>query len=168
MNFKKIFLSILLIFGMFGGYYSFNNQKREVPKVYNNKMESVSLEKGAKVVYVWSSSCGPCVQSLAFVNFLKNSLSEFNIPVYMVLTSSEVVLQNYAKAHLIRYKMKDFPTFFEVNNEFSKYFNVQITPTWLIFNKKGELIEKREGFVQWNNPNILNQLKEDLEIKAKD
>ena len=64
--------------------------------------------------------------------------------------------------------MKDFPTFFEVNNEFSKYFNVQITPTWLIFNKKGELIEKREGFVQWNNPNILNQLKEDLEIKAKD
>ena len=153
---------------MFGGYYSFNNQKREVPKVYNNKMESVSLEKGAKVVYVWSSSCGPCVQSLAFVNFLKNSLSEFNIPVYMVLTSSEVVLQNYAKAHLIRYKMKDFPTFFEVNNEFSKYFNVQITPTWLIFNKKGELIEKREGFVQWNNPNILNQLKEDLEIKAKD
>ncbi len=157
--------SILVMITAFGAWQYYKKINNQPPSVYSEKLEPVKINfhPNGAFVYVWSSVCGSCIQNLAYVGILSQKLQERKIPLYLVLTQDNPSLYNYANAHLVRYQMPShIKTLIDKNQDFTKFYKINETPTMLIFNKKGELVDKKVGTIEWNNLEVFNEAIEKL------
>lgn len=163
---KKLAGIILLGLVIIGIFAYFMLSKMAKPVVYNERDEVVYLEnkKGPLVIFVWSSGCGSCVYSLPHIKILKEKLEAKNGKLLLVLVDDNQQLKQTAKAHFIRFEVPEFTTLHDKGEKFMKYYDIKVTPTLLIFDKNGKLLEKREGGVPWGNPDQLEVISKILKI----
>lgn len=138
---------------------SVNNKNSDNDLIFvNEKGEKISLNdlKG-KVVFInfWATWCRPCVEEMASINELKKKLKDEDI--VFVMLNIEADLQK-AKNFMTQRKL-DLPVYVAGSSVPPGLFK-NVVPTTLIYNKEGNLEVNLQGMMDYNDPQILNALKQ--------
>lgn len=122
-------------------------------KTLDGKDLKISDYKGKRVLLnFWATWCRPCVMEMPSLN---NAFKELSNENYVFLAASNEPIAKIAGfAQNVKY---DF-TFIKADDNFSP-FNVQLIPMTLLFDTNGELAMTLEGSMEWDNPEILKELR---------
>jgi len=147
MNFKKIFLPVVVIFLIAFLFYKLND-KPTSPNVTFTTIEGRKInmaELKGKVVLVnfWATDCPGCIKEMPdLVNAYKN-YHEQGLEILAVAMPYDPPAQvlNYATQ-----KKLPFPVMHDGLGEMVKAFGgVNLTPTTFIYNKQGERLQRTIG-----------------------
>ena len=114
-------------------------------------------EKKNLVINLWATWCPPCVEEL----FSLSQLAEKAKKETLVLA-----LSTEPKETLSRFIKRAFPDLGSSlkivslpEEKLQKYFPKDLLPVTYIFNKKGKLVQKEMGARDWNQKNLLENIK---------
>ena len=109
--------------------------------------------KGKKILLnFWASWCVPCIQEMPAMLKAQNILEKEN---YIFLLASDESIEK-----ILRFKNKT-----QYNFNFIKFTgalaqqNIYVLTTTIIYNEKGEKIEKITGAVKWDSKEMIDKLK---------
>ncbi len=103
-----------------------------------------SLETEGRVVYVdfWASWCAPCKKSFPWMQSLQNRYAERGLTIVAIDLD-----RDRSRAEKFLKQMK--PTFavrFDQDASSAKLFQLEAMPTSLLFDRRGKLVRRHEGF----------------------
>lgn len=116
----------------------------------NGKKVSLSSLQG-KVVFVnfWATWCPPCIKEMPSIQALKNKFAKKDVVFLMVDVDSQ-----YAKSKAFMDKKSyDLPVYTPGGN-ISEHYLGNSVPTTLIFDKKGNLVQRIVGGVDYASPEV--------------
>lgn len=138
-----------------------------VPLIIDDDFDAIGLldsiidaNKG-NIVFLdlWATWCGPCISEFKESGPFKQALEEQPITYIYICAKSDK--SNAWKAMVHKYQLEGINIFFneEQYTDFDSKFDITGFPTYMIYNKQGELAEK--GF-SWRptNPLTLNRIEE--------
>ncbi len=148
---KKIIIFCLAIIAVFAvGAYGYLNRG---VTVYADELQPKKIASNSSCantcVFIWSINCSACVYSLPHLNILQQHLAMNNGKLVFVLEEDNPVLRKMARAYFIRLNMTNTKTYYDKKHALQKRYKVNAYPTMLVFNNKGKLVKKIEGFVPW-------------------
>ncbi|MDR0228105.1 MAG: TlpA family protein disulfide reductase [Flavobacteriaceae bacterium] len=116
----------------------------------NGKKVTLSSLKG-KVVFVnfWATWCGPCIQEMPSIQALKNKMKKKNVVFLLVDIDGKY---DKSKAFMDK-KGFDLPVYIPGGNIPSTYLGTSI-PTTVIFDKKGNMIQRIVGGVDYDSKEV--------------
>ncbi|MDO6761871.1 TlpA disulfide reductase family protein [Tamlana sp. 2_MG-2023] len=118
----------------------------KIPDLNNNSLVDFSTFKGNVVLLeFWFKYCGPCVKAIPKLNELNKKLKNDNFLLYGVEFN-----EDFPRENLQEYVSKigiDYPVLYKGKKLASNY-SVQSAPTFMIINKKGNIIYLESGFDQ--------------------
>ena len=88
--------------------------------------------------------------SLHHINILRQHLEMTGAKLFLVLNDDNLALNKFLKAQLLRMNLLYLKNYHDKKGELQKKYNINVLPTMLVFNKKGKLVGKIEGFVPWS------------------
>lgn len=109
-------------------------------------------------VFVWSANCSACVYSLPHINILQQHIELAGGKLILVLEDDNIFLLKLAKAHFIRLNTPNLKTYYDKQHSLQKRYKLTSFPTLLVFNSKGKLVHKVEGFVPWSEEKKINEI----------
>jgi peroxiredoxin len=114
--------------------------------------KALSLAKPGKVVYVdfWASWCGPCGQSMPFLNDMHEQLQSKNFEVVAVNLDEN---RQDAEAFLEQHPVK-FPIAVDADGECPSAFGVQAMPSSYLIDRQGKIRHIQLGFHQSESADI--------------
>lgn len=117
-----------------------------------------SLETEGRVVYVdfWASWCAPCKKSFPWMQSLQNRYAERGLTIVAIDLDRD---RSQAEKFLRRMK----PTFavrFDQDASLAKLFELEAMPTSLLFDRRGKLIRRHEGFRNADRAELEAQIEE--------
>jgi thiol-disulfide isomerase/thioredoxin len=122
-------------------------------KTLDNKDFKVSDYKGKRVLLnFWATWCRPCVMEMPSMNKAFEELEDENYVFFAA--SNEPIAKIAGFAQNVKY---DF-TFIKADDQF-RPFNVQVIPMTLIFDTNGEVAMTLTGSMEWDEAEILKQLR---------
>lgn len=115
------------------------------------KRTSLEAFRG-KVLFInmWATWCGPCVQELAGIQALTESIEEETSEVAFLLVSPErpEVVERFLRVHGY-----DLPVYLEIQ-EMPPAFGLEALPTTWIVDSMGRIVLKHRGVADWNQPEV--------------
>ncbi|HET6349941.1 MAG TPA: TlpA disulfide reductase family protein [Candidatus Krumholzibacteria bacterium] len=123
-----------------------------------------SLALSGKVVYVdfWASWCGPCRQSLPWLNGLLQRYGDRGFRLVTV----DVDRKPAAGRKFLKDLGVSFPVVFDSTGTFAKKYQLQAMPTSFIYGRDGKLRERREGFHEGEAYGVEDQIEDLLQQKG--
>lgn len=158
MKLKKIVMILAATLFVVFGFWMF--AKNRYVEVYSetNQIYKIGAEKKPLCVFVWSSGCGNCVYSLSHISVMKERFEEMGGRFIMVIGDDRLVLRQMAKAHYIRWNVTNLESYYDKNQKLCKKFGVIEFPTLLVFDGRGKLIKRFEGYIPWTENNNMNEV----------
>jgi thiol-disulfide isomerase/thioredoxin len=104
---------------------------------------SIDSYKG-KVVYLdfWASWCGPCKESLPWLNSIQKKYKDKNLVVVGInLDKDRAKADAFLSSH-----PADFPVFFNPQGDIAKLYGVKGMPFSAIIDKAGKVVHSHTGF----------------------
>jgi len=158
MKFKKIAIGFAaLVAFAFGAFMYLQNRGVEVYSE-TNEVYKIGSEKKPLCVFVWTSGCGNCVYSLPHISSLKDRFESMGGRFILVLGDDRLVLRQMAKAHYVRLNVQNLESFYDKNNKLCKKYGIIEFPTLLVFDSRGKLVKRFEGFVPWTESGNMNEV----------
>lgn len=127
-------------------------------KLIDGKLFSIQIFKNKIVIMnFWASWCAPCVEEVPSLV----ELTKKNKDIVVLAISGDTKLDE-----LLAF-MKSFPDFnkapfyqvWDNNSAFLKDFNIIKLPESYIFNRKGQMVKRISGTLNWNTPDSLEYFK---------
>ena len=103
-----------------------------------NYLKSEQLEGKAIVLNFWSTSCGPCIKEMPFLNKLVDKMKDKNI-VFIALA------YNSTKNELVNDFLPKHPFLYQIVPVTAEDYNIWALPTHIIIDKNQKVIGKYEG-----------------------
>jgi thiol-disulfide isomerase/thioredoxin len=151
---NKIILGIVAIIGLAVSWLLFaSGSKSLVISDVDNNDTKIVLKGQPTCVFAWSITCQACIYSLPHIIQLKNAFEAQGGRFILVLCDDNIVYLQRARAMFIRYNL-DLESYFDSYKSVAKKYSLQAFPTLLVFNKKGKLVNKFVGMVQWANEDM--------------
>jgi thiol-disulfide isomerase/thioredoxin len=111
----------------------------------NSYAETFSIDsyKG-KVVYLdfWASWCGPCKESLPWLNSIQKKYKDKNLIVIGINLDKD---RSKADAFLTNHPA-DFAVFFNPEGDIAKHYGVKGMPFSVVIDKTGKIVHSHTGF----------------------
>lgn len=138
-----------------------NGENLTFVDVNGKSVDLKSLE--GKVVFInfWATWCQPCIQEMPSINQLKNSFSDNDDIVFLMVDVNNTIKKSQDFMDKRKYNLKvytpttDVPTTFLGN----------AIPTTIVLSKKGEIAARIEGGMDYASPEIAKFLQELLATK---
>ncbi|WP_353230870.1 TlpA disulfide reductase family protein [Novosphingobium sp.] len=110
-----------------------------------------------KVVYVdfWASWCGPCKQAFPFMAQLSRKFR----PADLVVITVDEERQRASGEAFLRKLQSTLPVVWDSDNAIGKAWAVNELPVTLMFDRKGKMRFRHQGFVAANTAEYENQIK---------
>jgi thiol-disulfide isomerase/thioredoxin len=156
---KKWVSALVLVIAGFAVFYYYNKYKvapeislKDVAIVdLNGSPADLASYKGEKILLCFAASwCGPCRQELGLISSVKQSLLS---DVHVVVVSDEPVDK------VLAFK-NDFANTFDWMRMIRPFSSIGINsiPSSYLINRKGEVVKKTVGFIDWSDPSTANHL----------
>lgn len=137
-------LLFFLLWGVLVGYFKTSSKKSiSLPEIKSLTNETINLKNNQKkVIYIWSTWCIVCKNTLWLVKLNTKILNFFGVPFYSIEEGENLnELQKY-----IQEKKIQFPVFLGNENFFQKV-GIRGYPTYIFINSNSEIIFFDEGFL---------------------
>ena len=109
------------------------------------------------IINFWALWCVPCVKEMPALNNLSKNLKNSEIKIIYI---NQDGFKNYSKIKSFIKKLnfdeKDIFTDFDMSS--NKIFKLRGIPTTLISNKKGKVLWRIEGIIDWESKDIISWL----------
>ena len=109
------------------------------------------------IINFWALWCAPCVKEMPALNNLSKNLKNSEIKIIYINQDS---FKDYSKIKSFIKKLnfdeKDIFTDFDMSS--NKIFKLRGIPTTLISNKKGKVLWRIEGIIDWESKDIISWL----------
>ncbi len=154
-NFGKICASIALS-ALLAFFWITNTQTFKISETSNKTKAPQAqplmeyLEKPLNLVSFWATWCDNCEVSLKDFNRMAPDLG----PNFHFLSVNLDKDQIKAKAFWNQLEIVQSDLIFDTNSIISKKMNIEILPTYFLVNKKGELLLRLEGKIDWQDPKV--------------
>lgn len=123
------------------------------------KVSDYSAEGKITVMSFWATWCGPCKKELNNLSPLYEEWKEkYNMQLVAVSTDdarSSARVRPYAEG-----QAWDFDVLLDVNEELKRSLNFQAVPYTVVFNQKGELVYRHDGYKEGDEYELEEKLKE--------
>ena len=130
----------------------------EVNFYHNNiKIKIKDVQKKIIIVNVWATWCVPCLREMPSLDELSEKLDEKNFFI-MPLSQDDggiTIVRKYYK----KLNIKNLDIFIDSDHEFSNTVFLRGLPSTFII-KKGKVVAKLEGEINWDNEKIINKLEQ--------
>lgn len=147
---SSLTISLIIVFGIFYFY-----RTRPV-YIYQDEVPIMKIGENTSnaktCVFVWSINSPTFGYSLQHVNILRQHLEMIGAKLILVLNDDNIALNKFIKAQLIRMNLFDLQNYYDKKGALQKKYKITSFPVMLVFNKKGKLANKIEGFVPWSEP----------------
>ena len=113
------------------------------------------LEKKLILINFWATWCPPCIKEIPDLIKLKKKFdNEIDIIFVSVDANPAKVIPNFLKKN----KLKDFQTYIDKKLNLTKELGVKVMPTTLVINEGPYELSRVEGYIDWLNQELLNEL----------
>ena len=122
------------------------------------KIEVADKFKKNKLILInfWATWCPPCIKEIPDLIKLKKKFNnEIDIIFVSVDANPAKVIPNFLKKN----KLKDFQTYIDKKLNLTKELGVKVMPTTLVINEGPYELSRVEGYIDWLNQKLLNELK---------
>lgn len=129
----------------------------------DRKQHDLSAYKGKAVVLnFWATWCPPCVKELPSLNRLQQHFSPNDLVVLGVnMSESPDEVAEFLDKFAI-----DYPNLIDTKEQVAKDWKLRAFPTTLVVDQKGAIRLGYEGGLEWDAPEVIKTLEEQLAIKA--
>jgi len=116
---------------------------------------TLSQYKG-KVVFLnfWAEWCGPCREEMPSIEAVYQKLKNKGLEVLAVNLRDT---KNKVSSFMKEYKL-NFPALLDEKGTIGSYYNVQAIPTTYIIDRRGLIIARLVGSINWNSPQVISAL----------
>jgi thiol-disulfide isomerase/thioredoxin len=116
---------------------------------------TLSQLKG-KVVFLnfWATWCGPCVSEMPSMEAVYQKLKNRGFEILAVNLGDS---GREVSAFMKKYNL-NFPAVLDEKDTVSNYYNIQAIPTTYIIDKRGLIIARLVGSINWNTPKVISAL----------
>jgi thiol-disulfide isomerase/thioredoxin len=114
----------------------------------NIEGEEIDLSdyKGKTVILnFWASWCDPCIRELPEFNELNQEIDKDKIDIFMINLTDGVREKKEDIKKYVQNNKYTFNVLFDEQLKIADKFNVMYYPTTFVFNKDGDLVEKKVG-----------------------
>ena len=113
------------------------------------------IKKKLILVNFWATWCPPCIKEIPDLIKLKKKFdNEIDIIFVSVDANPAKVIPNFLKKN----KLKDFQTYIDKKLNLTKELGVKVMPTTLVINEGPYELSRVEGYIDWLNQELLNEL----------
>jgi thiol-disulfide isomerase/thioredoxin len=122
----------------------------------------ISLSQyNGKVVFLnfWATWCGPCRSEMPSMEAVYQKLKNRGFEILAVNLGES---KNEVSAFMNEYKL-NFPAVLDERGTTGNYYNIQAIPTTYIIDKRGLIIARMVGSINWNTPKIISALESALQ-----
>jgi thiol-disulfide isomerase/thioredoxin len=108
---------------------------------------SISLEAfRGRVLFInmWATWCGPCVQELASIQALVESMKDSGVAFLLVSPEDPEPVQRFLRVHGY-----DLPAYLEVQ-EMPPAFGLRALPTTFVVDRQGRIVLRHRGAADWD------------------
>jgi thiol-disulfide isomerase/thioredoxin len=121
---------------------------------------TLSQYKG-KVVFLnfWATWCGPCRSEMPSMEAVYQRLKNRGFEILAVNLGDS---RSEVSAFMNEYKL-NFPAVLDEKNITGNYYNVQAIPTTYIIDRRGLIIARLVGSINWNTPKVISALETTLQ-----
>jgi len=106
-------------------------------------------QRARSCVVLWSINCQACLYSMPHLNILQQHLAMNGGKLILVLAEDHIMLRKSALAMFLRYNLHNLSTYYDKKNGLQRRYAIKAYPTMLVFNSKGKLVKRVEGFSPW-------------------
>lgn len=170
MKFKLALVSVivLVVLGLFTYEQFFSSfPKGELAPEFalsdlNGKTVRLSDLKGKNViVHFWATWCPQCVEELPSLNNFASTHTDIDVlAVSEDEAGAEVVSNFFAK------KKPFFTVLLDPEGRVADRYKSYRVPESYLLDKEGKLLKRFVGSVSWMSPNVINEVRELLDLKA--
>jgi len=116
---------------------------------------SLSQFKG-KVVFLnfWATWCGPCRSEMPSMEAVYQKLKDKGFEILAVNLGDS---KNEVSAFMSQYKL-NFPAVLDEKSATGSYYSVKAIPTTYIIDRRGLIVARIIGSINWNTPKIITAL----------
>tara|TARA_B100000029_G_scaffold128913_1_gene122481 strand:+ start:4962 stop:5531 length:570 start_codon:yes stop_codon:yes gene_type:complete len=174
MKFFFIFILIILTSISFKSYI---NSKEDINKYLKNELHDLELNKEEKNIYdlvfknhkgqevkfsdfkdkillvnFWATWCTPCIKEMPSLDRLKSKFDKnFDVIAISIDRDGLEKVTDFFKENNI----VNLNKFFDIKNSLAKEMDLFGIPTSFFINKKGEIIGKYQGDMEWDNETVV-------------
>lgn len=146
-----------------------------------DSLYSLGSFKKPLMLVLWAIGCQPCLQELVVLNKLAPKIRAQGgdvIPVLMGPNWGQVVA---FLTHMSRRSggspqadrtwenvFENLQPYYDIQGEISQLFKVTLVPVVVFLDEKGRAIERHEGYKQWDTPEGLAEIEENLGITLRE
>ena len=113
------------------------------------------IKKKLILINFWATWCPPCIKEIPDLIKLKKKFdNEIDIIFVSVDANPAKVIPNFLKKN----KLKDFQTYIDKKLNLTKELGVKVMPTTLVINEGPYELSRVEGYIDWLNQELLNEL----------
>ena len=161
---------IILFFIISNLSYSYENNQlllnNQEKKINNTPLETLDGQKinlvettsNKKIYFLnfWATWCPPCIKEIPDLIKLENEFKDdFKVIYISVDSKPKKVIPKFKK----KYNFPDIFIISDKNLKFSDKNSVKIMPTTLIINNELEEIARVEGYIDWLDDTVIQELK---------
>ena len=119
------------------------------------KVADKLIKKKLILINFWATWCPPCIKEIPDLIKLKKKFdNEIDIIFVSVDANPAKVIPNFLKKN----KLKDFQTYIDKKLNLTKELGVKVMPTTLVINEGPYELSRVEGYIDWLNQELLNEL----------
>ncbi|MEY8408402.1 TlpA disulfide reductase family protein [Parasutterella excrementihominis] len=129
----------------------------DLKTIYGTDVNLSDYKGKVIVLNVWATWCRPCVAEIPELITAQKALKNSDVRVIGVAVDGENV---DLKKFLDNIRASGFETFIDSNQAIPGKMGVSVVPTNFIIDGNGNLVAYAEGYLPWENPQIISFLKE--------
>ena len=130
----------------------------DLQSLNGQKIKVADKLKTKKLILInfWATWCPPCIKEIPdLIKLNKKFDKEIDIIFVSVDANPAKVIPNFLKKN----KLKDFQTYIDKKLNLTKELKVKVMPTTLVITEGPYELSRVEGYIDWLNQKLLNELK---------
>ena len=114
------------------------------------------VKKKLILINFWATWCPPCIKEIPdLIKLNKKFDKEIDVIFVSVDANPAKVIPNFLK----KTKLENFQTYIDKKLDLTKELGVKVMPTTLVINEGLYELSRVEGYINWLNQELLNELK---------